>query len=221
MALEYSAFLSIFIIGLSYGATACMFSCMPFLSPLLINNSSNTKEALGVILPFSMGRVFSYTLIAVIAYLSSVWVKEMLENNQIFTLILGSSTIIMGIYMLYKSFYGKNVCASPKPLVKRSNLGKLGFFTIGATMSVNPCAPILALLAVAANSSSLANTIGFGLFFGLGAVLFSIIFYGFIVSTFIKGMMLQFSQYKKIIERVAALLLVGVGVAVISGKVVL
>ena len=221
MPLEYSAFLSIFIIGLSYGATACMFSCMPFLSPLLISNSSNTKEALGVILPFSMGRIFSYTLIAVIAYLSSVWVKEMLENNQHFTLILGSSTIIMGIYMLYKSFYDKNVCASQKPLVKRSNLGKLVFFTIGATMSVNPCAPILALLAVAANSSSLANTIGFGLFFGLGAVLFSIIFYGFIVSTFIKGMMLQFSQYKKIIERVAALLLIGVGAAVISGKVVL
>jgi len=221
MSLEYSAFLSIFIIGLSYGATACMFSCMPFLSPLLVSNSSNTKEALGVILPFSMGRIFSYTLIAVVAYLSSAWVKEMLENNQLFTLILGSSTILMGIYMLYKSFYGKNVCSSSKPLVQRSNLNKFGFFTIGATMSVNPCAPILALLAVAANSSSLANTIGFGLFFGLGAVLFSIIFYGFIVSTFIKGMMLQFSQYKKVIERVAALLLIAVGFAVVSGKVVL
>jgi len=221
MNLEYSAFLSIFIIGLSYGATACMFSCMPFLSPLLVSNSSNTKEALGVILPFSMGRIFSYTLIAVVAYLSSVWVKELLENNQLFTLILGSSTVIMGVYMLYKSFYTHNVCNTSKPLVQRSKLNKFGFFTIGATMSVNPCAPILALLAVAANSSSLANTIGFGLFFGLGAVLFSILFYGFIVSTFIKGMMLQFSHYKKVIERIAALLLIAVGFAVVSGKVVL
>lgn len=221
MSLEYSAFLSIFIIGLSYGATACMFSCMPLVSPLLISNSSNTKEALGVILPFSIGRIFSYTLLAIIAYLSSAWVKEMLNNNQLFNIVLGYTTVIMGIYMFYKSFYQENKCASSMPIVKKSHLSKFGFFTIGATMAVNPCAPILALLAVAANSSSLSNSIGFGLFFGLGAVLFSIIFYAFIVSTLIKGLMLQFSHYKKIIERLAALLLISVGVAVVSGKIVL
>jgi len=221
MHLEYSAFLSIFIIGLSYGATACMFSCMPFLSPLLINSSSNTKEALGVILPFSMGRIFSYTIIAMIAYLSSAWIKQMLNNNEIFSIFLGSTTIIMGFFMLYKSIQNKNSCSVSKPLVEKSNMGKVGFFTIGATMSVNPCAPILALLAIAANSSSLANSIGFGLFFGMGAVLFSIIFYGFIVSTLIKGLMIQFASYKKFIERAAALLLIIVGIAVLSGKLVL
>ncbi len=221
MALEYSAFLSIFIIGLSYGATACMFSCMPFLSPLLINSSSNTREALGVILPFSMGRIFSYTIIAMIAYLSATWVKQLLHNNEIFSTLLGSSTIIMGVFMLYKSIQNKNSCSASKPLVQKSNLNKFGFFTIGATMSINPCAPILALLAIAANSSSLANSIGFGLFFGMGAVLFSIIFYGFIVSTLIKGLMLQFVSYKKFIERAAALLLIVVGIAVLSGKLIL
>lgn len=219
--MEYTAFFSIFIIGLSYGATACMFSCMPFLSPLLISNSKSTREALGVILPFSLGRIFSYTLIAIVAYLSSVWVKIMLNDNHIFSIILGFSTISMGIYLMYKSFSSTNSCAHSTPLIKKPKLNRFGFFTIGATMSVNPCAPIMALLAVAANSNSIYNSIGLGLFFGLGAVIFSIIFYGFILSTVVKGMMVQFSSYKLLIERIAALLLIAVGVLVLNGVLVL
>jgi len=219
--MEYTTFVSIFVIGLSYGATACMFSCMPFLSPLLIGNSSNTKQALGIILPFSLGRIFSYTLIAIVAYLSSAWVKQMLNDNHIFSIILGLSTISMGIYLFYKSFASANSCGHTTPLIKKPKLNKLGFFTIGATMSINPCAPIMALLAVAANSSSLYNSIGLGLFFGMGAVIFSILFYGFILSKVIKGLMLQFSSYKLLMERIAALLLVTVGILVLNGVLIL
>lgn len=219
--MEYAALLSIFIIGLSYGATACMFSCMPFLSPLLIGNSNSTNEALGIILPFSMGRIFSYTLLAIAAYLSSFWVKQMLNDNALFGLILGISTVIMGLFLLYKSFKQTASCGQTTSLVKKPTLNKFGFFTIGATMSVNPCAPIMALLAVAANSSNIYNTIGLGLSFGLGAVMFSILFYGFIVSKVIKGLMFQFSSYKLLIERTAALLLVAVGVAVFNGILIL
>ena len=219
--MEFTTFFSIFIIGLSYGATACMFSCMPFLSPLLVSNSNSTKKALGIILPFSLGRIFSYTFLAVIAYLSSAWVKQILDNNTLFSIILGVSTISMGIYLLYKSYNPSKSCSQPTPLVKKQKLNKIGFFTIGATMSINPCAPILALLAVAVNSSNLFNAIGSGIFFGLGAVIFSIIFYGFIVSKLIKGLMVEFSSYKLLIERVAALLLMIVGVLVLNGILIL
>ncbi|WP_455756179.1 sulfite exporter TauE/SafE family protein [Sulfurimonas sp.] len=221
MTIELTAFLSIFIIGLSYGATACMFSCMPFLSPILLSNSNNTKEALGVILPFSFGRIFSYMLIAVFAYLSSAFVKQMLDNNQVFSIILGASTISMGIYLFYKSYKPAVACGNTTPLIKKTKLNKVGFFTIGATMSINPCAPILTLLAVAASSNSVYNSIGLGVFFGVGAVMFSIIFYGFIVSKLIKGLMAEFSSYKLVIERIAALLLVLVGVLVLNGILVL
>lgn len=219
--METTIFFSIFIIGLSYGATACMFSCMPFLSPILLSNSNNTKEALGVILPFSLGRIFSYILISIAAYLSSVFVKEILDDNYIFSIILGSTTITMGLYLLYKSFKPKNSCAHSSSLVKKPKLNRIGFFTIGATMSINPCAPIMALLAVAANSSSIYNSIGLGVFFGIGAVMFSIIFYGFIVSKMIKGLMVQFSSYKHIVEKIAALLLITVGTLVLNGSLTL
>ena len=219
--MEFTVFTSIFIIGLSYGATACMFSCMPFLSPLLISNSNSTKEALGIILPFSLGRIFSYTFLAVIAFLSSAWVKQILNDNTLFTVILGVSTISMGLYLLYKSYKPTSSCSQSTPLLKKPKLNKIGFFTIGATMSINPCAPILALLAVAVNSSTLFHAMGVGIFFGLGAVIFSIIFYGFIVSKVIRGLISEFSSYKLWIERVAALLLIVVGVLVLNGILVL
>ena len=215
--MELTAFVSIFIIGLSYGATACMFSCMPFLSPLLVGNSNSPKEALSIILPFSLGRIVSYTLLAIAASLSSVWVKQMLDDNTLFSIILGSSTMAMGIFLFYKSFKPAVACGNTTPLIKKPKLNKVGFFTIGATMSINPWAPILTLLAVAANSGSVYNAIGLGVFFGVGAVMFSILFYGFIVSKLIKGLMAQFSSYKLVIERIAALLLVVVGVLVLNG----
>ncbi len=219
--MEYTTLFSVFIIGLSYGATACMFSCMPFLSPLLVSNSNSTRQALGIILPFSLGRIFSYTFLAMIAYLSSAWVKQILNDNTLFSIILGLSTIVMGIYLLYKSYKTTKSCDQSTPLIKKPQLNKVGFFTIGATMSINPCAPILALLAVAVNSNSLYNAAGLGIFFGLGAVIFSIIFYGFIVSKVIKGLMSEFSSYKLHIERIAALLLMLVGVLVLNGILVL
>lgn len=219
--MELTTLFSIFIIGLSYGATACMFSCMPFLSPLLISNSNDTKQALGIILPFSLGRIFSYTLLAIIVYLSSFWVKQILDDNSLFSIILGVSTISMGLFLFYKSFKAAGSCGHTTSLIKKPKLNKLGFFTIGATMSVNPCAPIMALLAVAVNSSTFYNAAALGLFFGVGAVIFSILFYGFIVSKVIKGLMVQFSSYKIWIERFAALLLIMVGVLVLNGVLIL
>jgi len=219
--MESTAFISIFIIGLSYGATACMFSCMPFLSPLLVGNSNSTKEALSIILPFSLGRIISYTLLAIAASLSSVWVKQMLDDNTLFSIILGSSTMAMGFFLFYKSFKPVMACGNATPLIKKPKLNKVGFFTIGATMSINPCAPVLTLLAVAANSNSIYNAIGLGVFFGVGAVMFSILFYGFVVSKLIKGLLAEFSSYKLLIERIAALLLVVVGVLVLNGILVL
>ena len=198
-----------------------MFSCMPFLSPLLVGNSNNTKQALGIIIPFSLGRIFSYTLIAMVSYLSSSLVKQILDDNSLFSVILGISTISMGVYLLYKSLTSPISCGNTIPLLKKPKLNKIGFFIIGATMSINPCAPIMALIGIAVNSSTIYSAASLGLFFGMGAVIFSIIFYGFIVSTMIKGLMAQFSSYKLHIERIAALLLVIVGVLVLNGVLIL
>jgi len=217
--LELSTLFSIFIVGLSYGSTACMFSCMPFLTPLLMSNANSTKEALGVIIPFSLGRVFSYTLLAVIAYLSSFWVKKILNDTDITSTILGLVTIGMGCFIFYGSFKKSSTCRVKKTTIKDKK--RFGFFTMGAAMAINPCAPILTLVGVAINSTAVLSAFLHGIFFGLGAVLFSILFYGLIFSKLIRGLMMQFSSCKLWIDRAMALFLMILGAQVMLGNITL
>ncbi|WP_428738581.1 sulfite exporter TauE/SafE family protein [Sulfurimonas sp.] len=211
---------SVFLLGLSYGSTACMFSCMPFLTPLLVNNSNSMRQSFGVVFPFSMGRVFTYTLISVFAFSSAVFVKALLNDNAVFQISLGVFTILMGSYMLYGLFYKeKNSCASSD--VKKTPTSMLGFFGIGALVSISPCVPLLTLITISANGTSYFEAVGFGIAFGLGAVLVPFVFYGFFLSNIFKGLLVEFKSYAKKIQIVASLFLVIVGILVITKQITL
>lgn len=216
--MENITLFSLFIIGLSYGATACMFSCMPFLAPLLLSNSRNLKEAVKIVLPFSLGRIFTYTIIAMVALSSSVLIKSILNDNTIFQIILGFFTILMGLFLLFRVIKKEKSSCSTQTNTTQPK-GVVGLFIIGAMVSLNPCAPILTLITLSANSSTLTNAILFGVSFGVGAVLVPFMFYTFFVSNIIRGLLEQFRNYVKFVEYFAAFLLIGVGVLVMFGKV--
>ena len=214
------AYTSLFLIGLSYGSTACMLSCMPFLSPILLANSRSVSHAMAVVLPFSVGRVVSYVLMAILASLSVQHVKSIIDNPAISQLILGSATMIVAIVMFYRSYQNRpSACSSQKPTISKTSI--VGYFTMGLSISLNPCAPILTLIAAAANSSSVSNAALMGLSFGLGAIGATILFYGFFISSVAREIISQFSHHKRNIERVAALLLMLVAISVFNGWLVL
>lgn len=211
---------SLFIVGLSYGSTACMFSCMPFLTPLLVGNSNTLKQSVSVILPFSMGRIFSYTMIAVMAFVSASFVKTLLDDNAQFQIILGIFTLFMGVAMAYKIFKNSSKsCSSNTSIPNKLTRNKFGLFGIGALMSINPCAPVLTLITLSANSTSFAHAIDMGISFGLGAVFVPFLFYGFFLSTVIRGLLIEFKSYAKIIEIAASLLLITVGILILNGHI--
>ena len=197
-----------------------MFSCMPFLSPLLVNNSNSMRQSIAVMLPFSLGRIFAYTMISVVALSGAGFIKAVLDDNAIFQIILGLFTIVMGMFMFYASL-GKNKknCSSNPLIPNKLTTNKFGLFGIGALLSVNPCAPLLTLVTLSANSASLPHAVGMGISFGLGAVLVPFLFYGFFLSTLIRGLLIEFKSYAKIIENIASLLLVGVGVLILNGHI--
>lgn len=218
--MEYGIFFSIFVVGLTYGMTACMLSCMPFLTPLLVKSSNSVKESMRVMIPFSLGRIFTYMAIAVIATGGMAFVKDMLKDSIVIDVVLGVSTILMGLLMLIKSLKNmKKTCGMHKPIEKKSNITTFGFFSIGATVSMNLCAPVVTLATVAGGSGSYYESLGLGLSFGIGAVLFSFLFYGFFMSTLIRGLLAEFASYKKVIEISASILLVIVGLLVVGGKI--
>lgn len=195
-----------------------MFSCMPFLTPILIKSSNNIKQSLAVMIPFSLGRIFTYTMIAILAFVSSQLVKEILKNNEILNYILGGVTIIIGITMLYNSYKNNKSCGVHKPIAKEQNLSTIGFFGLGATISINLCTPVISLITISSSTTSIYSAIAFGIAFGVGAVLFTLLFYGFFFSTLIRGLLEQFSKYKKHVEVIASLFLIFIGILIISGN---
>jgi cytochrome c biogenesis protein CcdA len=206
--------LSLFLVGLSYGATACMFTCMPFLSPLLLTNSSNIKQSFGVMVPFSMGRVFTYTFLALISSMSAMMIKDLINNPTISQTILGVATILVALLILKNSLQNnKSCCTTPQKTPKT----KIGYFFMGAGISLNPCVPVMTLLTASAYATSSFQAISYGFIFGLGAVAASFLVFGVIFSQMAKGIVSEFSKYKKHIEITAAILLIIVGIATLSG----
>ena len=90
---------------------------------------------------------------------------------------------------------------------------------IGALVSLNPCAPILTLITLSANTTMLATVASYGVSFGLGAVLVPFVFYTLIVGTIVQGLLEQFKKYVKFIEIFAASLLIVTGIMVFAGKI--
>jgi cytochrome c biogenesis protein CcdA len=193
---------------------------MPFLSPLLVNNSNNFRQSVNIVLPFSLGRIFTYTLIAIAAVSGAGFVKAVLNDGKIFQWLLGVLTLFMGIFMLYR-IWKKNTksCSVNSSISNNATTSKFGLFGIGALVSINPCAPILTLIALSANSGSVSNAIAMGVSFGLGAVLIPFLFYGFFLSNVLRGLLVEFKSYAKIIEIAASLLLVVVGVFILNGHI--
>jgi len=169
-------------------------------------------------IPFSLGRIFTYTIIAILAFVSSVLVKEILKNNEILNYILGGVTVIIGTTMLYNSYKNNKSCGIHKSIVKEQKLSKFGFFTMGATISINLCTPVISLITISSGTTTIYSAIALGLAFGVGAVLFTLLFYGFFFSTLIRGLLEQFTQYKKHLEITASLFLIFVGILIISGN---
>lgn len=210
--MEWLALGTLFLLGLSFGMTACTFACLPFLAPLLVRNSASLRETFGVVLPFSMGRVAGYSALAAGAFYSAEGIRTLLKSPEISQAILGGSTILLAVYLLAGGFGKKRSCGG-------NVTSRGGYFVIGAAMALNPCAPVMTLIGFAVNTSHPLGALAMGLVFGLGAVAFSILFYGFLIGRITGGVMEQFTRYKRGIERTAAVLLLLLGVLVFNGVI--
>ncbi|MFK5977218.1 MAG: sulfite exporter TauE/SafE family protein [Sulfurovum sp.] len=212
--MENITIFSLFLIGLSYGSTACMFTCMPFLSPLLLTNSNTLKESMSVMIPFSLGRVFSYITIAIIASYSSIFVKDLINDQELSQIILGTITIGVALFIIRQSFTQTKGCCSTSNSKASTTLS---YFIMGSAISFNLCLPVVTLITASAYSNTIFEALLFGLFFGVGAVFASFIIFGFIVSLIAREFVMEFTKYKHIIERVAGGLLLVVGIFTFFG----
>jgi len=207
-------YLSLLLIGLSYGSTACMFSCMPFLSPLLLTRQGGVR-ALRTVSIFSLGRIASYGTTALFAFFSAAALRSVLDDPLLAQGLLGGSTVWVGVLLLWRTFRPAEGCGVSHG--KTESFGNIGIFGMGFAMAMTPCTPVLSLAAVAAGAANAPEALLMGMTFGIGAVSASWILYGLFFSRVAREAVAQLSRYKTVIERIAALLLMAIGIATING----
>jgi len=209
-------YLSLLLIGLSYGATACMFSCMPFLSPLLLMQEGNA-QALRTVSLFSVGRIASYGTSALIAFFGALAFRHLLDDPLLSQSVLGGSTVLVGTLLLLRTFRFSACCSSSR--VETETIGGIGVFGMGFAIAMTPCTPVLSLAALAAGADSAPEALLMGVTFGIGAVAVSWALFGFLFPPVARHAVAKLTKYQIMIQRVAALLMMGLGMNVLRSVV--
>ncbi|MBL8258244.1 MAG: sulfite exporter TauE/SafE family protein [Candidatus Competibacteraceae bacterium] len=156
--LESAHLLSAWLLGLSLGLTACTATCLPFMGTWVLARERGAVLAdTGL---FLVGRVSAYTLLGLIAALSSARLIAVLQNG-VGHLAIGAAAIGAGSWLLLAE-QRPRACAT-------SHSAGAPPFALGFALSLTPCAPLASLLAFAAQSDSGWFGALQGLAFGLGA----------------------------------------------------
>lgn len=211
--MEPFALLSLFIVALSYGATACMFTCMPLLSPILLANSATRRQSLRVLLPISLGRISGYIALSLIAYLGATMIKSLISDTTLMGYLLGSVTLILAGRLWFSLRTSSSCCSTSTQTPQEA----LPLFMTGVLLSMSLCAPVITMMTLSATTPSLIWAIAYGFTFGLGATLLWFLFFSVVLTAILKESLLHLSRYRAVLQHAAPILLAGVAIAIFNG----
>jgi sulfite exporter TauE/SafE len=218
--MESLPLLSLFLMGLAYGGSACLLSCAPALAPLLVNRGESLGGSVRMLGLFGAGRITAYALISALAATASLGVRSFLEDPALTRPVTGTVLIATALWLLYRQWKpAPPICAAGR--LSREKLGAwgaAGIFLTGMALSLNLCAPILSLIAVSAASRSTLYGALYGILFGLGTVTVMLLLYGAILAPVTRELLAQFQRQKAAIQATASLLLLGAGAMVLLGR---
>jgi len=155
--------MSIWVLGLSVGLTACTATCLPFMGALVIGSGQSTDGAFRQTGAFALGKILAYSLLGGAAGFLGEVLLDVVEGDLGHWLI-GGVSIAAGGLLLY-SRQVTNGCRTSRLLNGSPP------FALGFVLSFVPCAPLAALLAAAALGGDPLHGLTMGAMFGLGAAL--------------------------------------------------
>ncbi len=207
------------LLGLVFGMGSCTIACLPFLGPVFIASEGGVRRSWRIMLPFSLGRLTSYALLATAAGLTGKILGNSVAGQEL-RWLLGMAALILGIAMLLRR-PGQNRCTqganNEVPLqrdLRNESAEALmpgGLFLLGAGMALSPCAPLGSVIFSAAVGASAWHGLWLGLGFGIGAIVIPTIFYGIGFAWFGNRLREQLHNSHKHIVRLSAALLIITG----------
>ena len=186
------------VLGFTYGLGPCTVSCAPLIVPIIVATAKDKREGVIFSLIFSIGRVFSYTLLGFLSGLLGKQIDWFIPNW-----LLGVIFVLLGIGIAFN--------VQKKCLIKNVKItGPYMSFFSGVAMGLGPCPPLIALLALAVLSQSALTGLAMGFVFGLGTILSPILILGFFSGWFAKN-----KEFHKVLPYVSGGFLVLLGLAYI------
>ncbi|MCV6605117.1 MAG: sulfite exporter TauE/SafE family protein, partial [Porticoccaceae bacterium] len=170
-----------FMVGLSFGSGPCNLTCLPYLGPLMLGPAAQ-RPFYAALLPFMLGRLLGYISLGVLAALLGEVIKSGLSHPAIPLLVAGVTAWLALRLFLQSGRMQKGGCGQPKapvaPMHGRARLivtdatadqpeqshspaepprNWLQLLLLGMTLALNPCLPLLGLLAASAQSGSVVT----------------------------------------------------------------
>ena len=207
------------VLGLVFGMSSCTIACLPFLGPIFIASEGGVRRSWRIMLPFSLGRLTSYALLATAAGFTGQILGNSFANQEL-RWLLGMAALILGIALLLRPTAKTQCKKKPNNKIpvhddlRSSSANSLmpgGLFLLGAGMALSPCAPLGSVIFSAAVSANALHGLWLGLGFGLGAIVIPTIFYGIGFAWFGQRLREQLSNSHKYIVRLSAALLILTG----------
>ncbi len=217
------------LLGLSFGAGPCNIACLPYLGPVFTSSDQGVRNAWRTLLPFSLGRISGYTLLAAAAGRAGLWVEDLVAGDWV-RWLLGGATVLVALSIVWRrrSRGCSPACtatpsvrleALPAPASKRRGRKSLpgSLYLMGLGMAFNPCAPLSTIILAAATSASLLAGASLGMGFALGAVLVPTLIFAFGVAHFGHQIRLHLAQHRIALENTSIGLLLLIGCATALG----
>ena len=210
------------LLGLGFGAGPCNIACLPYLGPVFLASGNGVRDSWRTLLPFSLGRVSGYSLLAALAGWAGLWVQDWIASPWV-PWFLGGATILVAVSLLFRQQRCASHCSTSEVRVETNtrNLraGKPlmpgSLFLMGMGMALNPCAPLSTIILAAATSASVFTGLSLGLGFGLGAALIPGIVFAFGIAHLGSQIREHLSEWGGTLEKgsVGLLVLIGAGTA--------
>ena len=218
MTNEPYSLVTVFVLGLVFGMGPCTITCMPFLGPVFLAKTGGLNQSWKIIVPFSLGRLSSYTTLGIFSALAGASIQKMI-NMAIVAGLLGSATIAVGTLILWRSYYRKSGCGShgKRATLQDNPLLPSGLFFMGVGMAATPCLPLSTVMLTAATTGSGISGLLLGISFGVGAVIVPALAFGVGMAYFGQRLRHIMHDWHTHLERSSAMLLIVIGANTILG----
>jgi thiol:disulfide interchange protein DsbD len=206
-------------LGTVFGFSGCTISCLPYLGPVFLSSDGGIRHSWRTVLPFSLGRLFSYAALCLLAGYLGQYLGDDAGVGQM-RWVLGFAAIMVGLALLLRRT-PHTLCSTPapaeqpiQPLTRDKAPRTLmpgGLFMMGAGMALSPCAPLGTVIFSAAVTASALHGLALGLSFGLGAIILPALIFGIGVAYLGTRLREQLQHHSLTVTRLSAALLILTG----------